>query len=295
LAKGHERGAFWANSDGSYRDAKWSAYTIPTKKEIRDYLAFLGNKTMVLFPNAVDKVHRDPSSLVTRLETCGLAGSADAVLHFPEVTFSATFWPAVVRAIQSPGWHCYVHDRDVAFSRFADPRQLITALAMAFFREEESWRDGTVYRFVVNRESFPFSAPVLLSGKTGKRHDEKPFGPWDCARTIEDGWLPKLTRFQDTLLGSFRRLADGLKVVLRSEIKWVSERYVRSYDYSSTSWDLDKRADAQPWPEDLVSAIEQDSPLTFDIQGPYLAKLIEASPGLAESTWLRDFPVERLW
>jgi len=290
LSKGWERGAFWAQSDGAYRSARWSSHTNATDNEVQDYLGRLAGKVIVLFPNSVDHVHRDPDSLVTRLEICGLAGFADATLHFPVPTFRATFWPAVVDALKGPDWHCYVQGKDAAFSPCADETKIFTALAMAFFKEKESWRGDVDYEFELRSDTFPYAAPVLISGKAGKRYEERPFEPYECIRLLEESWLPKTTSFSNTSLGWFIRHANSIGAVLKCRIAW----HGRTYHYSSTSWDRDK-GDEKRWPKDLVMTLESDLPVTFEIEGPYLAKLIERKPKLVEWTWLKEKRVERLW
>ncbi|MGO9116087.1 MAG: ComEC/Rec2 family competence protein, partial [Desulfomonilaceae bacterium] len=196
LAKGSEQGFFWAENDRSYGpNKKWHAYTIPRKDEIRSYLKDLSKKIMILFPDSIDEVHRDADTLLTRLDTSGLADFADAFLHYPKVTFPHAFWPAVLKEFRNAKWHCYFRGNDVAFSRCTDGKQLLIQLTKAKLRQEFRYRDMSRSGYSLTRQEEPhFSllSPVLVSDKrfVGKyvKDDDPPFS-YNCAKTIYP-WLP---------------------------------------------------------------------------------------------------------
>ncbi len=195
LAKGRDRGAFWAQSDG-YRESKWDIYSFPTKCEINEYLESIGKKAIVLFPDAADKIHRDQDSLLTQLEINGLAKFMDASLHFPEALFREAFWPAVIAAFKNGSWHCFLResysDADVALSCCKDRKQFLLDLALKFPKDIENGWD----RFKINDDLFPFNAPILIGGKIGERHDDIYSLRNECVKMLHK-WLDNVVTIID--------------------------------------------------------------------------------------------------
>lgn len=290
LAKGCDRGAFWACSKDTYRDRQWRCYASPTHTEIRKYLARLREKIMILFPDAADMVHRDPDSLLTRLETCGLSGFADAVLHFPGPIFLDTFWPAVMKAFKSRRWHCFIRGRDVVISPHTGRKQILIGVATAFVREDRTWDGQVKYEFFLDPKSFPYSSPVLVSGTSSRRYNKQSYDASWCREAIQDRWLPRQREFHRAHLGPISRVAKENDIHLRCAISWKG----RTYQYSSETWDKDKE-DIEQWPAELASAMEDDSPIRFTIKGPDIAMLLGAEPKLLDQILDDHKEMERLW
>lgn len=154
---------------------------------------------------------------------------------------------------------------------------------LCFFEEGRDWWGQLKYEFAIRESPIPFRAPVLLSGKAGESNRRQPFSEWQCRQVLEERWLPKSTLVRETRLGLYRRIALVTGSALKCTMLWEKKYDPDTYEYFSASWDAEK-ADKTKWPEELVSAIEDDLPLTFRIAGPCLAKVLKACPQLAEHT-----------
>lgn len=170
LRAGMHRGQFWAAPREQWQQRDWHAYALPDETEIKTLLDRLADKAMLLFPKGPDPSRRDVDSIVNGLETSGLVAFADAILHLPEAMFRDSVWPHVATKLKSRSWHCYLHGSgSVAFSVKSSECQLYQVLLAALV-QKNNWNDK--WGLQLPQESFPFEAPVIVSGKDDKTGKE---------------------------------------------------------------------------------------------------------------------------
>lgn len=161
LRHGSARGAFWCSRPAYSRDAL-RAYALPPRGDIDAIRRRVRSKTMILFTHRTGALERDAVTLMNVLAVEGLAEFADATLHYPQTMFREAIWPSLAKEFKGRRWHAYLHASGmVAFSKYRNPRELWRAIVRTHLEEV---MPGT-WRLCVNRDQYPYNAPVLVSGQ----------------------------------------------------------------------------------------------------------------------------------
>jgi beta-lactamase superfamily II metal-dependent hydrolase len=133
LAKGRERGKFWAPDQRQRWSESSGAYTLPTVTEQNTFIQLLRSKDLLLFIQKNAKIDFGRSTLAAHLRTQELATLCDTALRFPVQTFHDAFWPAVYTELTNE-WSCYVfQEQAVGFSRIDNAVELYEALFRKLF------------------------------------------------------------------------------------------------------------------------------------------------------------------
>jgi beta-lactamase superfamily II metal-dependent hydrolase len=108
LRQGMARNQLWSATERRSYTTERVAYCLPSAEAIAALEDLLQSKVMMLFQPNDRSPSRDRFSLLSYLNTSGVAALADAILKFPAVAFRDVFWPSVCRAWMEDPWHCYV-------------------------------------------------------------------------------------------------------------------------------------------------------------------------------------------
>jgi beta-lactamase superfamily II metal-dependent hydrolase len=142
LKEGMNRAEFWARPVDRYGSG-WHAYAWPTEIEIRNFLADMKGRQLVVFHNGPGRVRLDESSVFSSLDTEWLAQHADATTRFPKDAFADVFWPEVCRLLENrKQYHCFMHSSGFIFfsplKSLAALKTFVTGNVRVIYREVKS-------------------------------------------------------------------------------------------------------------------------------------------------------------
>jgi beta-lactamase superfamily II metal-dependent hydrolase len=158
LAEGMKRGAFWAQGSPRWNEG-WTAYRLPTDEDASQLVHFVKNKDILIFDHAVQNADSlDPSSVLQRLATIGLALQTNIFTHYPHDIFRDTFWPHLTSTFTRSPWHAFLNREDgsIALSKANTPRTLVEALVRfldpegegrATYGSEYDWRSDSTLAY----------------------------------------------------------------------------------------------------------------------------------------------------